>query len=179
MVVIEGMTKTKPTQQFTLEEINELLQSLSSTEPQKILRVVKTILTSFAEHLKTRPFGAEEANELFKVYLRIRYWSKITDPNNEEQEYYKEWIAIQVKVASLFEHEWLKDMFECYRETREYLEINGVSKKGNPVELEEIIWYLKKGDYFIEEENGRWYVHLDEEGYNEYGLEINEQYYHS
>jgi len=95
------MTKNKTNQQFTLEQINELLNSLEPTEHQRILQIVKTVLPQFEEFLKTRPYSVKEANELFEVYLHIRFWSKKIDPHIEEKDYRKNWLGMQMRVAEL------------------------------------------------------------------------------
>ncbi|MGC9778605.1 MAG: hypothetical protein HZR80_05130 [Candidatus Heimdallarchaeota archaeon] len=168
------MTVKKTNQQFTLEQITEMLNSLNPTDHQRILQVVKTVTPQFEEFLKARPYSTKEANELFEVYLQIRYWSKKIDPNNEENEYWKNWLGLQMQVAGLSAKEWLRGMYDCLREVREYLQVNEIIKEGKLIEIEEIILYLKQGDFFIEEEEGKTFVHLDEDQYNEFGIELRE-----
>jgi len=169
------MTKKETDQQFTLEQITDMLNVLESSAHQRILQVVKSAVPQFEEFLKTRPYSVKEANELFEVYLQIRYWSKKIDPHREEKDYRKKWLGMQMRVAGLLANEWLRGMYECLREVKEYLQVNEVIKKGNPIEIEEIILYLKQGDFFVEEEQGKMFVHLDEDQYNEFGLEIREE----
>lgn len=171
------MTEKKTDQQFTLEQITEMLNSLQPTEYQRILQVVKTVLPQFEEYLKTRPFSTKEANELFDVYLHIRFWSKKINPNIVEKDYRKNWLGIQMQVAGLLANEWLRGMHDCLREVREYLQVNKVIKEGSPREIEEIVFYLKQGDFFVKEEEGKTFVHLDEDHYNEFGVEIKEKFF--
>ena len=171
------MTKNKTNQQFTLKQITDMLNALEPTTHQRILQVVKTVLPQFEEFLKTRPYSAKEANELFEVYLQIRYWSKKIDPQTTDEDYWKNWLGLQMQVAGLLTNEWLRGMYECLREIREYLQVNEVIKEGNPIEIEEIVFYLKQGDFFVEEEQGKTFVHLDENRYNEFGVEIRDEYF--
>lgn len=173
------MTERKTDQQFTLEQIAEMLNTLEPTNHQKILQVLKTVLPQFEEFLKTRPYSAKEANELFEVYLHIRFWSKKIDPNNSEKDYRKNWLGLQMRVAGLLANEWLRGMYNCLSEVREYLLVNEVIKVSNSVNVEEIVLYLKQGDFFVEEEEGKTFVHLDEDQYNEFGVEIKEEFYNA
>lgn len=171
------MTERKTNQQFTLEQIREMLNLLQPTDHQRILQVLKTVLPLFEEFLKTRPYSTKEANELFEVYLQIRYWSKKIDPNNKEKDYWRNWLGLQLQVAGLLANEWLRGMYECLVKVREYLQINEIIRKENPADIQEIILYLKCGDFFIEEEQGRIYIHLDEDDYNEFGVKLREEYF--
>jgi hypothetical protein len=73
------MTKKESNKQFTLEQMKGMLQTIETTEPQRIVSVIRGILPAFAEYLKVRPLGDEEANEMFEIYLLLRYWSKRID----------------------------------------------------------------------------------------------------
>ncbi|MGC9778299.1 MAG: hypothetical protein HZR80_03565 [Candidatus Heimdallarchaeota archaeon] len=166
------MTIRKTDQQFTLKQMGNMLNSLESTDHQRILQVVITILPQFEDFLKTRPYSTKEANELFELYLQIRFWSKKISPHNVEKDYRKNWLGMQIQVAGLLANKWLRGMHNCLREVREYLYVNEVIKEGNPIEIEEIVLYLKQGDFFINKEQGKLLVHLDEDQYNEFGVEI-------
>ena len=154
-------------QQFTLEQISNMLNTLKTNDYQRIIQILKAIIPQYEDFLKTRPISEEEANDLFEVYLQIRFWSKKIDPHNKEEEYRKDWIEIQMQVVGLLNNEWLEGMYNCLIQVREYLRVNEVIKEGIPIDTQEIVFYLKQGDYFVEEEEGRIIVHLDEEQYNE------------
>jgi hypothetical protein len=171
------MTKKKVKQQFTLEQMKGILQSIDSTKPQMIVSVIQGILPAFVEYLKVRPVGYEEANEIFEIYLLLRYWSKIINPHETKQSYRQGWIGMQMQVQKLLTHKWLQEMFDCYREICEYLQINGVLREGNPLDMQEVLTYLQQGDYNLEKKQGKIYVHLDDDRYNEFGIEIKKTYF--
>lgn len=164
-------------EQYTLEGIEQQLKRVAKEDHQKIVQVVLGMLPQVKTFLKTRPYSQEEANELFAVYLQLRYLSKRNDPYNEEESYRKEWVVLQMDVGELIAIDWLEGMCRCLVEVREYLLVNGLVGKDNPLDVEEVELYLKAGDFILEEENGKLFVHLSEDSYNEFGVELKEEYF--
>lgn len=170
--------------QLTLESIGNKLASIEPKKYKSIVTILAEVISPFQEHLRIRPYTQTEANELFIIYSQICYWAMNYIPVEESIDL-KSFLednrtalrVISNRIGHLGKN-WLVGMAQCLAEIYQFLSRKKFYEGFPHIDLQIIKYLLSKhADLIINEFDDRTYYHLPDEDYNEFGIELREEYF--
>ncbi|MBD3190616.1 MAG: hypothetical protein GF308_08225 [Candidatus Heimdallarchaeota archaeon] len=176
---------SKQNKQLTLKGISSLLETVDPNDSFLLnIETLALILPRFQEFVKIRPINAEEANDLFVVWLKISYLCyniiPLTTNENVVALYRKHSEKMQVisdSLQAMATIQWLTAMMMCLIAIHFSLEKKDKKRDWSQASLDEIRDALPTtGEFIFERIDGKEYVHLPDELYNEFGIELREEY---
>lgn len=175
---------SKP-KQLTLEGISSLLDTIDPHDSFLLnVETLSLILPRFQQFVKVRPISDEEANDLFVVWLKISHlcYNIIPLTTNEDivrlyRKHQEKMKKISNSLQTMGSIQWLTAMMTCLIAVHFTLEKVDKKRDWSKVSLEEIRKALPKdGQFIFERIDGKEYVHLPDEFYNEFGIELRKEY---
>jgi len=184
---INGIKTRKYTPlQMTLDEMtNTLSKARPEQRFKQTVTILGKILPAFLQYLRLRPRTQAEANDLYFVYLQIfnlllniiPLESKV-DYQSFFKKYQRELQFIDKRFTELVSIEWLVDMDKCLHEFYRFLSTKQLYSDFRFLDLRIIQYLLSKNkNLILDQEDGKNFYHLDEDNYNEFGVEIRDEYF--
>ncbi|MBD3193307.1 MAG: hypothetical protein GF308_21915 [Candidatus Heimdallarchaeota archaeon] len=171
--------------QLTLEGISSLLDTINPNDSFLLnIETLALILPRFQEFVKIRPINAEEANDLFVVWLKISYLCyniiPIATDENVVTLYRKHSEKMQVisdSLQAMGSIQWLTAMMMCLIAIHFTLEKKDKKRDWSQASLDEIRDALPTtGEFIFERIDNKEFIHLPDEFYNEFGIALREEY---
>ncbi len=170
--------------QITISGIATKLENIDPKKYSDIVTMIAEIIPQFQEHLKVRPYTHSEANDFFIVYSQIFYWAMNFIPKNDEIELRTFILKHRKDLSQISEglriltRDWLKDMSNCLMEIYRFLSSKKLYEDFPHIDIRVIKYLLSRNpNLIINKENDSVFYHMHDENYNEFGVELREEFF--